>query len=413
MGMVFLTFSLHSRGLGTALFCEMVRFYALRSSYWLPTLFFGFQLGSADGDTPQPASEDECGCYLTDGVAPAYYTRHMFFDFRSLAEHADVPEVLQGLRANSDAPPTSDYFSSDDFTKTWELQGWNTGSNEDEEHLVLMANSPNNVYIETNDDEDADSDTFMSLRTKRHPKFQSAAEMSSTTDYLYVSIRMLARTIGAPGAVTAMFTYRDSDTLADVQEADIEFLTKGPRNKIQYTNQPSYSDDGDTFPEATRNASTSEGREWTEWMVHRIDWTPDRVVWYADGDETANISFQTPTDPSRIIFNAWGDGGSWSGNMSVYDEAYLQIQWIEMVYNQTSDAGDEKKRRDDDDRGGSCTYVCSIDEADEAGAITVLWNSSAARLGKHHGSLWCTWRSVLGTSVAGGLTHILFYWLVL
>ena len=56
-----------------------------------------------------------------------------------------------------------------------------------------------------------------------------------------------------------MFTYRDSDTLADVQEADIEFLTKGPRNKIQYTNQPSYSDDGDTFPEATRNASTSEG----------------------------------------------------------------------------------------------------------------------------------------------------------
>jgi beta-glucanase (GH16 family) len=148
-------------------------------------------------------------------------------------------------------------------------------------------------------------------------------------------------------------------------------------------------------------------------MVHRIDWTPDKVVWYTDGDETATIAFQTPTDPSRIIFNAWGDGGSWSGNMSVYDEAYLQIQWIEMVYNQTGDTGDEKKRRDDDESGDSCTYVCSIDEADEAGAITVLWNSSAAKLGKHHDSTWYSWRTVLGTSVAGGLTHVLFYWLLL
>jgi hypothetical protein len=65
---------------------------------------------------------------------------------------------------------------------------------------------------------------------------------------------MLARTVVDPGAVTAMFTYRHTEVLADVQEADIEFLTNGPRVRIQYTNQPSYTLEGDESPEATRNA---------------------------------------------------------------------------------------------------------------------------------------------------------------
>lgn len=378
-----------------------------RLDWLLASLCLIRSASAQDDDEPQPADQEDCDCYLINGLAPTYYSQHMFFDFRSLSDHADVPDALTNLRANSDAPPTSDYFSSDDFTDTWELQGWNTRANEDEDHIVIMANSPNNVYIEANDDEDADSDTFMTLRTKRHPKFQSVAEMSSTSDYLYVSVRMLARTIGAPGAVTAMFTYRDSDTLADVQEADIEFLTKGPRRKIQYTNQPSYTEDGDTFPEATRNATTPEGRQWTEWMEHRIDWTPDRVVWYVDDDETANIAFQTPTDPSRIIFNAWGDGGSWSGNMSVYDEAYLQIQWIEMVYNTTDDDRGERRRRDEDDDG--CSFVCSIDKTDEAGAITVLWDSASGKLEMR----WLgSWKARPGAYVAGALMYLFIYYLI-
>lgn len=373
----------------------------------LPLIGFG---SAQDDDEPQPANEDDCGCFLIDGRVPTYYSQHMFFDFRSLSDDADVPDALTSPKANSDAPPTSDYFTSDNFLNTWELQGWNTnGSKKDGEHLVHMVNTPNNIYIEANDDRDPDSDTFMTLRTKRHPGFQSAAEMSSTSDYLYVSIRMLARTIGAPGAVTAIFTYRDSDTLADVQEADIEFLTNGPRSRIQYTNQPSYSDDGDEFPEATRNASTPEGRPWTQWMVHRLDWTPDEVLWYVDGDETAAISFQTPTDPASIIFNAWGNGGSWSGNMSVYDEAYLQIKWIEMLYNATdSDRGD-KKRRDDDDEDG-CNFVCSIDETDEAGAIAVLWESTGVKSPRPHGS---SWQSTLAAYIAGGLSYMFLYYFVL
>lgn len=154
-------------------------------------------------------------------------------------------------------------------------------------------------------------------------------------------------------------------------------LTSGPRNKIQYTNQPSFTDDGDEVPASTRNASLPGSLGWDDWVVHRMDWTPERTVWYVSGHEVANIQFQTPKDPAQVIFNAWSDGGSWSGKMAMHHEAYLQIQWIEMVYNASnSDTGtsDEKRksRRDlgpvgplsrrDGDGSSGCNVVCDIDE---------------------------------------------------
>ncbi|KAL6870072.1 hypothetical protein ACO1O0_001407 [Amphichorda felina] len=342
---------------------------------WLPALITPFdQCAAREAEGPRPADEDDCDCFLINGSNPTYYAKHMFFDFRSLAEFAGAPDVLKDPKDAALASPSSDYFDSDDWTSVWELQTWDNEVGHDDELSegapILMVNSPNNVFLERSDEDDDNApDTFMTLRTKRLPKFQTAAEFESTNDYLYVSLRVLARTIGAPGAVTAIFTYRDSEELADVQEADIEFLTGGSRRIIHYTNQPSYSLEGDNFPEATRSAAVPGGGDWTEWMVHRLDWTPDGCVWYVDGVETASISYQTPRDPSQIIFNAWSNGGYWSGNMSTYDEAYLQVQWIEMVFNKTG--GEDE---------GSCARVCSIDETDEAGAIAMLWNSPASRL---------------------------------
>ena len=359
-----------------------------------------------DDNKPQPAEQDDCDCFLTNGLAPAYYTHRRFFDFRSLSEFAGVPKILKNHTETSLAPPSSDYFDNDDFTDVWELANWDNGfgirnkdeddDEQDQDQSILMVYSLNNVYIQENKDKNADSDTYMTMRTKRLPDFQTAAEIESTEDYLFASVRMMARTTGASGAVTAMFTYRDSKELANVQEADIEFLTRGPRDKVQYTNQPSYSVDGDEFPEATRNSSTPNGQSWTEWMVHRLDWTPERSVWYINDEEVANIQYQTPTDPARIMFNAWSNGGSWSGNMSDYDEAYLQIQWIDMVFNKTDEDDDSRKRstlasllsprlrqRDDDnDDEDSCDYVCSIDESSEAGEVVKLWDSAAPALGK-------------------------------
>jgi beta-glucanase (GH16 family) len=241
----------------------------------------------------------------------------------------------------------------------------------------------------------ATSDTFLTMRTMRMPGFQSAAEFESVSTYHYVSVRMLARVTGNAGACMALFTYLEGDELADVQEADIEIMTRDAKNRIQYTNQPSFTEEGDEVLKATRNATLPNGIEWDDWVVHRLDWTPERSVWYVQGQEVASIEFQTPRDPAQIILNAWSDGGSWSGNMSLGDAAYMQIQWIEMVYNTTkgnedkrsldrealeSDVGQQGSllRREDSDDG--CKVVCSIDDIDKAGETKVLWKSAASHI---------------------------------
>jgi beta-glucanase (GH16 family) len=258
-----------------------------------------------------------------------------------------------------------------------------------------MVNSPNNIYIQETDDDGATSDTFLTMRTMRMPGFQSAAEFESVSTYHYVSVRMLARVTGSAGACMALFTYLEGEELADVQEADIEILTHDPKNRIQYTNQPSFTDDGDEVPKATRNATLPKGVQWDDWVVHRLDWTSKRSVWYVQGQEVASIEFQTPKDPAQIILNAWSDGGSWSGNMSLGDAAYMQIQWIDMVYNTTQDNEDKRSldseilergvrkesslfHREDDDDG--CKVVCSIDDVDKTGDAKVPSESATSHM---------------------------------
>jgi beta-glucanase (GH16 family) len=154
-----------------------------------------------------------------------------------------------------------------------------------------------------------------------------------------------------------------------VQEADIEILTGGPQNKVQLTNQPSVDAAGDSIPQSTLNATLSTGT-WEEWMEYRFDWTPSTSRWYVDGSVLGDISFQTPKDPSSIILNMWSDGGVWSGVMPVGGEAYLQIQWMQLLFNQST----QTQKRDQ----GGCIIECSIDQPDTIlGQAVVMANNTA------------------------------------
>jgi hypothetical protein len=295
------------------------------------------------------------------------------------------------------APPTSDYFSGDEWTSVWGIQSWNNSGTMKKPGVdarVLLVNSPNNVFIENNTDNKASSRTFLTMRTKRLPGFQSAAEFESISGgYKFLSVRMYARTIGSPGACTAMFTYRQSDKLSDVQEADLEVLTKDPRNVIQYTNQPSYTIQGDSIDGSTQNATLPNNLQWSDWAVHRLDWEPKKTTWYINGQQVASLGFQVPRDDSRVIFNAWSDGGSWTGSMNVFDETYFQMQWVEMVYNTTDSVNrrDQLSPRNHDDGPngrlvrrngkGKCKVICSIDAGPITGQAVMIHNSSTpARL---------------------------------
>ncbi|OAA50453.1 Concanavalin A-like lectin/glucanase [Metarhizium rileyi] len=338
-------------------------------------------------------SDSSCDCFLTNGSQPTYFANHHFLDFRNLQDYASVPDVISNAKDTPTAPPTSDYFTADPWTKTWAAQTWsNTRSNGRSfsgDATILMINSPNNVYIQQNKDASASSATHLALRTSRLASFQTAAEMQTqASDYHYLSLRILARTVGPPGAVSAVFTYRDAKELANIQEADMEIVTRGPKNVVQFTNQPGYTDNGNGVkPNATRNSTLPQGLKWSDWAVYRMDWTPTTSIWYVNGEEVANITYQVPRDPAAVNLNSWGDGGSWSGNMSVGAESSLQLQWIEMVYNTTENnkrlyarrhgAGGARSLPRDVKDQQLCGAVCSIDEGAMAGAVAKLWGEKS------------------------------------
>lgn len=303
--------------------------------------------------------DSECDCYVINGTKPTYYAKHMFVDFRSLSQYAKVPPLLDTLAANADADASSAFFAWDsEWGQTWSVQSW---SSDDE--AIPMQNSANNVYIQANDDDHPASETFMTMRTARGDGFQSAAEIESMDTYHYASMRMFARTIGSAGACTAMFTYRDGGSLAKVQEADIEVLTKDADNVIHYTNQPSYTDEGDDVAGASETVTLPDGLKWSNWGTHRLDWTKDEVLWYLDGKLTARNDFQVPKDAATLTFNAWSNGGEWTGEMAEGGVAYQQIQWIEILHGEADEA--------------SCARVCSVDETSELGKPVRVGGGSA------------------------------------
>lgn len=320
---------------------------------------------------------------MTNGSDTAYFSRHAFYDFRPLGEFASSPQLLPDAGNAANAPATSSYFTSPNFTSFWESQNWNTSTSK---APVLRVNSLNNIYIEKNGD-DKDSATWLTLRTARHASFQSAAEIvTQNATFQFLSMRMLARTIGDPGGCMGMFTYREespagSSGLNHIQEVDLEVLTKYPRDHVQCTNQPALDDKSDIIEAATRNVTLPDSLGWDDWAVYRLDWTPQQSTWYVNGHQIANISFQTPRDPTSIHINAWSNGDKWTGEMANGTQAHLQIQWWEVLYNVTTnhDAVMPKKgsKKRDGDSGGSCNAVCSIDVGGAPGqAMLVAGNAT-------------------------------------
>ncbi|EGZ68682.1 concanavalin A-like lectin/glucanase [Neurospora tetrasperma FGSC 2509] len=340
-------------------------------------------------------TDANCHCYKTNATSTNYFRQHKFFDFRNLQQYANTPpNPISTFEGNAAAPPTSSYFDSNQWKDNWGIQTWNNtelmrlNNTDVNDATVPMINSFNNIYIERSSDRNANGQTYLVMRTVRHSLdgpstrygsnsssgFQSSAEFESKlTSYQFLSLRMLARTRGSPGAVTAMFTYRpppQPQQLALVQEADLEIRTQDPPNFVQYTNQPAWNSTSD-IKEATRNASMPSGKKWSDWAFYRMDWTPGQSTWFVNGVEASKINFQAPRDPSQVMFNVWSDGGSWSGIMGQGGKAEMQVQWIEMVYNSTEVSGPVTGPWGDKK---GCANICSIDETTQLGTPVLISN---------------------------------------
>ncbi|KAI1263276.1 concanavalin A-like lectin/glucanase domain-containing protein [Xylariaceae sp. FL1019] len=279
----------------------------------------------------QPLQKKQnCDCWKATDASTAVFSNRRFFDFRDIA-NPSTPALISDQSSDANAPNTNAYFDSAEWTDTWSIQSWATAG-----EGVARQNSKNNVFIASNDD--GSSATYLSMRTARNEGYQTTAEVESVaTNYQYATLRMKARTTGATGAVTSLFTYLGSP----LQEADIEIRTSEDTDIINYTNQPG-STEG-----ATDRATIPA--QWTDWLEYRYDWTPGSSKWYINDLPVAAIELQTPTNPLSVLMNVWSDGGEWSGVMAVGNQATMDVQWLDVTYNTSSQAG------------ATCSSVCSLD----------------------------------------------------
>lgn len=201
----------------------------------------------------------------------------------------------------------------------------------------------------------------MTLRTQRLPAFQSVAELDSiATNIYYASIRIRARIAGSPGAVAGLFTYAD-----DTDESDIEILTRDVSSQFRATNQPTVDASGNEIPDASTvvpipAANSKKNESWTDWVDYRLDWLDGKTEWFINQNSVQSKTHGVPKKASQLILNLWGNGGMWSGNMSVGGAATMDVEWVEMAYNTSGLVG---KRED----SGGCKTVCNIDGVKSVG----------------------------------------------
>ncbi|KAL6247615.1 hypothetical protein RBB50_004963 [Rhinocladiella similis] len=317
----------------------------------------------------------KCDCYVTNGRSSAFFQYHRYFDFGDVSTDSvydSEPANVTDSQSSGDEPSQQGYIRSHAFSKDWSIQTWGRKSTPPV-YPVTMQMSPQNVFIQRNPEELPS--THLTLRAYRSRNFYSTAEIQyQQRNLLHASIRLRARIRGASGSVAGIFVY-----LNDTQESDIEILTNDPSNHIRLTNHPVFDNDGVYVPNAMSDVELPGPTVWTDWVTYRLDWTPTKSSWYANGQWLFEKEFGVPRFPSVLIINMWGNGGTWAGNMTLGSAAYLDIRWIDVVFNTSGPVAgytpDETKRkfrrdtgllekREDDD---NCHRVCAVDDIPAVG----------------------------------------------
>lgn len=323
---------------------------------------------SSNSETPKD-NNGNCSCYVVstgdNSDIPQYFQYYRFYDFRNLAGGLETAPPLINSSQNTSLVPTwqPSIFSSDDFLFDWGIQNWSKDATED--FPIPMSNSFGNIYLG-----EEDNSTFLTLRSSRLDDHMTAGEIENQQKNLkHVSMRMYGRVVGDPGAVAGFFTFYD-----DNNESDIEILTRDPKDEIRYTNQPSVDKSGNEVAAASTGPTNLP--PWDEWQTHRIDWLPKNSYWYLNDQQVAANTYSVPRKPSFLVLNMWGDGGEWSGNMTIGDHAEFQIQWIEMTFNTSgpyTGLKQDKRSIGVEKRGRKiCGNVCKIDDVRELGTPEIV-----------------------------------------
>lgn len=162
----------------------------------------------------------------------------------------------------------------------------------------------------------------------------SSAEVVTTTNLLYGSVRTNAIFSTVPGTCHGNFFY-----YSDEQEIDIEYLTNSSSTSnpagqglnqppwLQYTNQAVEGGGQPTYATGAPPANVAILHE------YRVDWIPGKTMFFLDGVLQQTFTTNVPTTAGPWVWNNWANGDpAWTVGPPAQDNVF-KIQNITMYYD--------------------------------------------------------------------------------
>lgn len=167
------------------------------------------------------------------------------------------------------------------------------------------------------------------------------AELYSIDSYSYGRFEMRMKAAKASGVLSTFFTYKYDSEMADVvwEEIDIEIFGKDDARSFQ-SNVITGLGERQTTEEVHRFPFSLAD----DFHVYAIEWTPDFVAWYIDGELVRKYEgeqAQVMTNPQSLSFNLWAANiEEWVG--PIESEAFPVYQWVDWlgVYRYSPDSGE-------------------------------------------------------------------------
>jgi beta-glucanase (GH16 family) len=172
-------------------------------------------------------------------------------------------------------------------------------------------------------------------------KSYKGAEVYSNQSYLYGRYEMRMQVAKASGVLSTFFTYKNGSEVGDTfwEEIDIEIFgkndaTQWQSNVILGSSRPTiHTEQVHTAPQSLADA----------YHTYVLEWTPDYVAWFVDGEEVRRITGTSTvtslTNAQSLRFNIWSSEsvewvGAWEDSVL---PVYQFINYIEYKsYNATA-----------------------------------------------------------------------------
>ncbi|PFH53721.1 glycoside hydrolase family 16 protein [Amanita thiersii Skay4041] len=173
-----------------------------------------------------------------------------------------------------------------------------------------------------------------------------SAEMATTDQFLYASVRTVLKSSGVPGVVEGNFMYHN-----DNQETDFEILTSTVFSSSQCvaagiwtTNQPLQQGGTSTHNTIPFTFNPASGFHAHSYSLHeyipeyRIDWSSNSTTFYIDGVQVSRLTTNVPTQAGPWLWNAWSSGDPCWSNGPPTADSFTHIRSIEIYKGYTSTA---------------------------------------------------------------------------